>query len=421
MNNKINSDNCCDNESVEKINDNAHSLGIVDPFIGFLHYILLGEFGNGKNKFDQFSEIKLNYLLNNQTIPYYGCRGMEHLLPKPQDVLQLILCDQQKQEQHFQLNRIIDNLIQFKSFNRTISFHCNWKCNCVLNFYLNSRTPSVDVAISQQYKSIQSILLDNQWMPLNELRSSSASAGNNTAANRKKYKSSNSVWRKWLKIVNPKLERVESEIESNFEKLNDRIDTLDLDDNKKTCLHYVFQAMKYISILLMLLLLGAGFILHFSSDFQKANWYLQCFFRSTPSSVYDDPLHCANWTGLHGDGDSRQMTNISYSKTDINLNQKLRNIFLTVNDRVIKIYQDLNIKDNPLLTPSSMIAYLLAIVYGHALTSETSNVRATRSEYAKEFTSEDKRRDLLRVIENLKVPPFIEDILAHLMPTSDFF
>lgn len=96
-----------------------------------------------------------------------------------------------------------------------------------------------------------------------------------------------------------------------------------------------------------------------------------------------------------------------------------RNIFLVLCYHVTKIYQDLNIKDNPLLTPASMLAYLFSIVYGHALISETSSVRNTRSEYANDFTSVDQRRDLLAIIERMPVPPFMEEILMNLMPTSD--
>lgn len=103
----------------------------------------------------------------------------------------------------------------------------------------------------------------------------------------------------------------------------------------------------------------------------------------------------------------------------IDVQPDYRNIFLTLNYHVTKIFQDLSIEDNPLLTPSSLMAYLLSMIYGHALIGETSAIRNVRSQYANEFTSSDQRRNLLTIIENSPIPPFLQDILEGLMPTTD--
>lgn len=96
-----------------------------------------------------------------------------------------------------------------------------------------------------------------------------------------------------------------------------------------------------------------------------------------------------------------------------------RNIFLYLTYYCSKIYTELSIKENPMITPPSLMAYFLSLIYGHALIGETANIRNNRSPMANAFTAEDYRRDLLNVLQSLPTPPFIKKLLQSLMPTND--
>lgn len=78
----------------------------------------------------------------------------------------------------------------------------------------------------------------------------------------------------------------------------------------------------------------------------------------------------------------------------IDVQPDYRNVFLAIQYHVVKLFSQMNMKDDPLLTPSSLTAYLLALIYGHALITDAQNFRNDVSNYANEFISEDNRRYL---------------------------
>lgn len=92
---------------------------------------------------------------------------------------------------------------------------------------------------------------------------------------------------------------------------------------------------------------------------------------------------------------------------------------ITVIYHVIRIYATLDQRNNPIITPASLTAYCMSIIYGFALISDSENIRITKSTYADAFTDNPVRRDLLLELERSFVPPFLRNILTGLMPTSD--
>jgi len=86
---------------------------------------------------------------------------------------------------------------------------------------------------------------------------------------------------------------------------------------------------------------------------------------------------------------------------------------------VSRVYATLDQRNNPIVTPASLTAYCLSLLYGFALITDSENVRTSKSEFANEYATEPIRRDLLTTLERAYVPPFMENILTGLMPTYD--
>lgn len=86
---------------------------------------------------------------------------------------------------------------------------------------------------------------------------------------------------------------------------------------------------------------------------------------------------------------------------------------------VIRIYATLEQRNNPIITPSTLTAYSMALVYAFSLISDSENIRLSKSDYADDFVDNASRRDLLIELERSFVPPFLRNILTGLMPTFD--
>lgn len=86
---------------------------------------------------------------------------------------------------------------------------------------------------------------------------------------------------------------------------------------------------------------------------------------------------------------------------------------------VIRIYATLDQRNNPIITPASLTAYCLAILYAYALITDTENVRTSKSHWSDDFNDNSNRRDYLIELERCFVPSFMNNILTGLVPTRD--
>jgi len=105
--------------------------------------------------------------------------------------------------------------------------------------------------------------------------------------------------------------------------------------------------------------------------------------------------------------------------TTIDVQPDYRYVLITIIYHVTRIYAVLDQRNNPLITPSSLTAYCLAIIYAFALISDSENVRLAKSQHADQFTDNPQRRDLLIELERAYVPAFLKNILIGLTPAYD--
>jgi len=103
----------------------------------------------------------------------------------------------------------------------------------------------------------------------------------------------------------------------------------------------------------------------------------------------------------------------------IDVQPDYRYTLATIIYHVIRIYATLDQRNNPLITPSSLTAYCLSIIYGFSLINDSENIRLTKSDFADEFSDNSTRRDFLIELERAYVPAFMKNILTGLMPCSD--
>jgi hypothetical protein len=103
----------------------------------------------------------------------------------------------------------------------------------------------------------------------------------------------------------------------------------------------------------------------------------------------------------------------------IDVQPDYRYVLITIIYHVTRIYAVLDQRNNPLITPSSLTAYCLAIVYAFALISDSENIRLTKSNHADQFADNPQRRDLLIELERAYVPSFLKNILTGLTPAYD--
>lgn len=105
--------------------------------------------------------------------------------------------------------------------------------------------------------------------------------------------------------------------------------------------------------------------------------------------------------------------------TIIDVQPDYRYVLITIIYHVTRIYATLDQRNNPMITPASLTAYCLSLVYGFALISDSENIRLNKSAYADSFLDNPARRDLLIELERSHVPAFMRNILTGLMPTFD--
>lgn len=102
----------------------------------------------------------------------------------------------------------------------------------------------------------------------------------------------------------------------------------------------------------------------------------------------------------------------------IDVQPDFRNVVLAINYHITRLYADLNQRINPDLTPSSMMAYCLTVVYGLALLYDDENARTVKSSHANDFIADSKRLLLRDYIARMYVPSFLEPILEGLFQTT---
>lgn len=96
-----------------------------------------------------------------------------------------------------------------------------------------------------------------------------------------------------------------------------------------------------------------------------------------------------------------------------------RHSFLSDTHFIEQLFINLKEKDDPLISPCSLAAYLLALVYGHALINDIYGLRRTISDYGNEFNSDDLAKTFCNQLLSLNVPVFMEDTFQGLTPTCD--
>jgi hypothetical protein len=95
-----------------------------------------------------------------------------------------------------------------------------------------------------------------------------------------------------------------------------------------------------------------------------------------------------------------------------------RYVLLMIYYYVAQVYKDIEQKDHALISPASLVAYCLTIVYGHFLVCDYY-IRSTKSRHAREFAQDPSRRDFLKLILSLPVPTFLVKFLDILTPSAD--
>lgn len=129
----------------------------------------------------------------------------------------------------------------------------------------------------------------------------------------------------------------------------------------------------------------------------------------TPPSSVDYYAHM-NMTGNIDLSDSLRYT--------IDVQPDTRYIFAFISYHVTNLYPEYNVKGHPSISPPSMIAYCLALVYAHILACDLSS-REVTSSYAIVFKNDAHLKDFLSVLLNAKIPPFLMPLINQLAPTTD--
>lgn len=102
----------------------------------------------------------------------------------------------------------------------------------------------------------------------------------------------------------------------------------------------------------------------------------------------------------------------------IDVQSDFRYIFAFICFYVTNLYPEYNVKGHPSISPPSLIAYCLALVYAHFLTCDLS-ARKITSSYATIFRNDAHLKDFLSVLLNAFIPPFLMPLLSQLAPTTD--
>jgi len=102
----------------------------------------------------------------------------------------------------------------------------------------------------------------------------------------------------------------------------------------------------------------------------------------------------------------------------IDVQPDFRFIFAFICFHVTNLYPEANVKGHPAISPPSLIAYCLALVYAHILTCDLSS-RRTTSDYAIVFRNDNHLKDYLSILLNANIPPFMMPLLSQLAPTTD--
>jgi len=95
-----------------------------------------------------------------------------------------------------------------------------------------------------------------------------------------------------------------------------------------------------------------------------------------------------------------------------------RFILLVIHDAIMDQFSSGNFKDNAYITPASMTAYCLMLLYGFMLVSD-SCYRLHPSPFAEQILSQHAIQNLIDIISSAYVPAFFVPILTGLLPYTD--
>lgn len=96
----------------------------------------------------------------------------------------------------------------------------------------------------------------------------------------------------------------------------------------------------------------------------------------------------------------------------------LRYILLYLIFFITKEYKNLEQRDDPYLSPASLLAYCLTLVYAHLLTCDRY-IRIKPSPACKEYIDDPDRKRYHQHLLNSWIPPFVADLIEILTPTND--
>lgn len=103
----------------------------------------------------------------------------------------------------------------------------------------------------------------------------------------------------------------------------------------------------------------------------------------------------------------------------IDVQPDFRNIIQYICYYVTKLYNQFDVRPQPFITPPSLTAYCLALVYGYGLLNDEENVRTEESHYAQDFNATYGLDDAKTQIRNMFVPNFMIPLLNGLSVTAD--
>lgn len=103
----------------------------------------------------------------------------------------------------------------------------------------------------------------------------------------------------------------------------------------------------------------------------------------------------------------------------IDVQPDYRNLFLTCSYHAIRIYNQLKLCDDPLLTPATIVGYCFQLLHSYACINDALQIRMTTSPHGNEFLKEDNREQLLNATTWYYVPEFLFEFIRALAPTFD--
>lgn len=122
---------------------------------------------------------------------------------------------------------------------------------------------------------------------------------------------------------------------------------------------------------------------------------------------------------LLNEAPSTFVTSPGSTDMSIDVQPDYRNIFISISHSIEQLYLNLQSNCESYISPCSLMAYSLALFYGHALICDVEGLRRNPSLYGEQFLNSTQGRKLVKLLLTLYVPDFLEPFFHGLAPTSD--